>query len=385
MESLSELLEKLYRLCAVLKCDDIVDIESAHISGISSITVGEAGLRFLKQLADAGLKVRVFTTCNPASSQVDKCVDDIQREILRSLKKLGISLWATCTPYEYVKIRPQRYYAWSESSAVAFINSVHDAYAEKFPGVLALISALTGKAPKIGTMSYSKRIPRTVVKLSCHRPLTCVECGVLGKLIADTFKDNVVYVLNADHAMPTIEHIKSFLAAYATYSNNTFLVLENITRNYQLYKKFLKKYVEDKIEITLKDIERELESLGVLTERDLEKMSSSKYCIVIGCPHVSRETLIKLARVLKNKSTNHISSSIMIFTSRFAKSQIREGKLRVVSDTCPFVSHYVEHMVNYYELILTTSVKQLFYLRKVLGERAMLVSLDILEKAIIAW
>ena len=384
---LDELIEKLYRICEVLKCDRLVDVESAHISGISSMTVGEAGLHFLKQLAETNLKVKVFSTCNPACVPLDKLnreEDYVQWGIIQALRRLGVSLWATCTPYEYMRIRSGRYYAWSESSAVAFINSVYDAYAEKFPGVLALLSAIVGKAPKLGTMSPSNRTPRILVKLSVSRPLTYVECGILGKLIAETFKDNVVYLSCPSYTFPTLEHVKSFLASYATYSNNTLVVIEGLTRNYMRYKRTLTYWITDKLDIALNDIEKIVKDLDVVTEDYLRRMSTEKYCIVIGCPHIGKIALKRILDLAYQNERKFFRGNVFIFTSRFALESLKLGRVNIIVDTCLFVSRYLRELSEQYDIIFTNSVKQYFYLCRKLGdERAGLVNLTCIDKAMV--
>ncbi len=381
--NLHELLEKIERLCAILGGDRLVEVETAHISGVSTMTVGEAGLRFLQDLSKSGLRVKVFSTCNPISAPVDTVLDSAQREMLFMLKMLGVSTWTTCIPYEHVKVRSRRYYAWSESSAVAFINSVYDAYAEKFPGVLALVSAITGTAPRIGLMIPSRRIPQVLVKVRSPRPLTYTECGVLGKIIAEMFGDEIPYLPEAGTLFKSLEHVKSLLAAYATYSNNTFLVLEGVTRNYDEYRKMLSDHVSDKVSLDIDDIARAERDLGVIRDDDIGQFRC-RSCIVVGCPHLGREALCGVVEMLCRQTVSGLPRTF-VFTSRFAKHCIKHScvSLDVVPDTCLFVSKYVDELSKDYEIILTNSVKQFTYLRKVLSEdKVFLIDSEMLEKVI---
>jgi len=364
--NVEEIFSKLREVLSNLGYEKYVDVESSHISGISYINIGKAGLEFLKDLYTSKCRVKVFTTCNPMCM----CIEDLYREnceickaqleILKILKSIGVSTWFTCIPYEYQNIKPRRFYAWSESSAVAFINSIYDAYVEKLPGPLALICALVGKMPLIGLSNPKNRIPKIYVEVRNNRELNCVEAGVLGKIIGEKYsKDlDVVYLKPSKTLFKNIESLKSFLASFSTYSNSTLVIIDRLSTNYKYYRDSMN--IESRLSIDIRDIEREIKDISIqLSLRDLKKHE----IVVLGCPHMSKDSVRKICHLDKFKC--ELFNNVWIFTSRFCKMFLNGNVcFKIIYDTCLFVSSYIDSIVEKYDVIYTNSVKQYHYLSK---------------------
>ncbi|NPA23505.1 MAG: DUF521 domain-containing protein [Crenarchaeota archaeon] len=363
MCDLKERIKKLKDALRRAGYEDFVKIETAHISGISYINVGDAGIELLRDLHREGLRTRTFTTCNPACMCIEDLErDDIearkQREIVHILKKIGVSTWLTCIPYEHLKIRQQRYYAWSESSAVAFISSIYDAYTDKLPGPLSLISALTGEMPKTEILEEENRYPRVLVEVINDRCLNTVEAGVLGMIIGSQYrrKMDIPYVRFRRAPFRTIEAVKSFLASFATYSNCPLVIIEGLSTNYEKYRSRMVR--ECKLSIDMRDIDREVRELATRCSlRELGKRT----LVVTGCPHLSAHAVRALLSALGN---TRLESNVWIFTSRFNKVVPALSGVRVICDTCLFVSSYIRSIRDLSDKIYTTSIKQYYYLTK---------------------
>ncbi len=371
--------EVLLKISSALRSEKLVDVETVHVSGISYKNVGDPCIEFLKDLVEHGYRVKVFTTCNPCANDIENLSNtDKQLELIQYLRKLNISTVLTCTPYEFIHIRPRRYYAWAESSAAAFIASVCDAYCEKFPGPLALLCALYGKAPCFGKMRLENRIPRILVVLDLES-LLYVEAGILGKFLAETFQDKVILVKTRRRGVFNRECLKSLLASYATYCNNIFLVLEHVNPNFREYEAMSD--IEDKMYLTYGDLKRIVKDECItLSEKDLNKHS----IFVVGCPHLSFEGAYKCIEILRK-----IDTKSYVFVPRFVKSMLYSlynssyvGNVQIIADTCLFVS-YLTDCLKDFDIVYTNSVKQAFYLRKVLRDVEVKVGLfHTLEEAI---
>ncbi|NPA99954.1 MAG: DUF521 domain-containing protein [Crenarchaeota archaeon] len=374
--NLRERIEKLKDSLRRAGYEEFVKIETAHISGISYINIGEPGLEFLEDIAREELRTRTFTTCNPSCM----CVEDLrtgteeaekQREIIDILKSIGVSTWLTCTPYEYMRIRKERYYAWSESSAVAFINSIFDAYTDKFPGPLTLISALTGEAPKTEILREEERYPRIIVEVDNDRRLGIVEAGILGMMIGSQYRGKleIPYVKFRKTPFTSIEAIKSFLAAFSTFSNCPLVIMEGLSVNYRKYRE--KMCIECKLKIDMRDILSNLKDLSVRSSlKDLDDRS----LVVIGCPHLSKNGVTRLIDVA---SSIMLRSHIWVFTCRFNKVTSSERRnIKVIYDTCLFVSSYIEDIKDKFDRIYTISLKQYYYLTKRVRDLEVLILVD---------
>ncbi len=368
--------EVLERLLSAFKVDELVEIETCHLSGISYYSIGGAGISFLRDVVEAGYKVKVLTTCNPMAlslADLHARSDDVavkQREIVRLLIELGVSTWFTCTPYEHLKVKPRTYHAWCESSAVAYMNSIVNAFTEKLPGMLAVISAVCGRIPKFGLYRLENRIPRVRVRVNVSRALDISELSVLGKLIAEVTRSEIPYVENLRFLRHVdIDYVKALLSSYATYSSNTLMVIEGVSRDYTFYRDLGDRSGWlDKVEIDESDVVRELES------------HTSSRCVVyvMGCPYMSYSRLKMLIRQIIGRDVR-LRSPALIFTSQFSCSRVgrdliealRRRNVYVYSCTCPVVSDMIKSLGA--DEVLTDSMKLAFYLRKVHNVRAHLI------------
>ncbi len=362
MTSLRDKIEKLKDAFRKIGYEEFVKIESAHISGISYINIGDIGLEFIRDIAEEKLKVRTLATCNPAcicAEDFDKSIEGAkQREIIELLRKIGVSTWLTCIPYEHMRVRRERYYAWSESSAVAFINSIYDAYTDKLPGPLSLIAAITGEIPKTDIVREEERYPRILIKVYNDRPLNTVESGILGMIIGSKYRGNleIPYIIFKKYPFKNIEALKNFLAAFATFSNCPLTVIERISINYKKYRE--RTCTECKLSIDMRDIDRKVREISIISSiKDLDKNS----LIILGCPHLSKRSIEAIVSTLGNR---YIKASTWLFTSRFNKTSLRSANLKIVYDTCLFVSSYIRFIRSSFEKIYTNSIKQYYYLSK---------------------
>ncbi|TDA32695.1 MAG: hypothetical protein DSO02_05075, partial [Hadesarchaea archaeon] len=132
-----EIVERMFRLLVrmgdLYQADRMIPVSSCQVSGVSYKSLGEPGLEFLEDLAAKGARVRVRTTLNPAGLDLEEWramgfpedFAEKQLRILKAFERLGAEPTVTCTPY-LAGLVPSRgeHLAWSESSAVAFSNSV---------------------------------------------------------------------------------------------------------------------------------------------------------------------------------------------------------------------------------------------------------------------
>jgi len=108
----------------------LIPIESAHVSGVSYKTIGDA-FQFIENLEG---RVAVKSTLNPMGMDRERWVEmnipeefaDRQKRILAAYTSLGIAAECTCVPYLLEGCAPGAgsHIAWAESSAVLYANSV---------------------------------------------------------------------------------------------------------------------------------------------------------------------------------------------------------------------------------------------------------------------
>ncbi|NTW92508.1 MAG: DUF521 domain-containing protein, partial [Methanoregulaceae archaeon] len=166
-ETRQMMMEILVALGKVFGAEHLIPIKSAQVSGASFKTIGEAGLEWLSGLDS---RVAVPTVLNPVGMDrkrwremgIPESFARKQEEIITAYSRLGVRLECTCTPYYLYQTRFGEHLAWSESSAVAYANSVIGARTNREGGPGALAGAIIGKTPAYGLHLVPKRCPELV-------------------------------------------------------------------------------------------------------------------------------------------------------------------------------------------------------------------------------
>ncbi|MEM1590105.1 MAG: aconitase X, partial [Candidatus Bathyarchaeia archaeon] len=96
----------LVKLGELFGASRLIPVESAHVSGVSYKTLGDAPTDFLEALADAGEKTTVEATLNPQSldpkhlaGRFPENLVKTQRRLCEIFEKMGFKMSYTCTPY----------------------------------------------------------------------------------------------------------------------------------------------------------------------------------------------------------------------------------------------------------------------------------------------
>ena len=162
----------LVRFAEAVDARAFIDIEAAHVDGC--LYHGRASLDFAERMIELGGKVRVPTTLNVGS------VDLIHPELFRGTKEhaengarlmrahveLGCAPTFTCAPYQTVwRPRFGAQIAWGESNAISFANSVIGARTERYPDLLDICCAITGRAPAVGLHLTANRRGQILLRL----------------------------------------------------------------------------------------------------------------------------------------------------------------------------------------------------------------------------
>src|SRR6185503_11941098 len=163
----------LVRMAPVYGASTLMDITQAHID--STLYLGDATLEFAERLASLGARVAVPTTLNV--SGVDECgwkdwavspdwAAKAARQML-AYEKMGATPTWTCAPYQ-TAMRPRfgQQIAWGESNAIAFANSVIGARTERYPDLLDICCAITGRVPAVGLHLTGNRAGQLLIRLA---------------------------------------------------------------------------------------------------------------------------------------------------------------------------------------------------------------------------
>ncbi|MEM1515304.1 MAG: aconitase X catalytic domain-containing protein [Candidatus Bathyarchaeia archaeon] len=343
----------LVKLGDLYGAERLIPIDSAHISGISYRTIGDAPIEFLRELADSGAKAAVKATMNPSSINLDnklfallpKEIIERQIEIINLYKRMGLETTLTCTPYYIVRTRSGSHLAWAESSAVIYANSILNAWTNREGGPSALASALIGKTLDYGLHRPENRRASVLVKVEAELKSE-TSFGALGIHLGEILRNRIPIICGLGRCEE--HYLKQLGAAMATSSTvSMFYLGENSEAG---------KDVEERISIDEKSIKISWERLSSAPEKpDL---------VFVGCPHCSAEELKIVARYLSGKRLRD-DIKLWVCTSRYtlraAKDYVKIIEAaggQVICDTCAVVTWLKELGV---ETLVTNSAKTAYY------------------------
>lgn len=342
-------LKTIVKVGEALGAEELVRVHHVHISGVSYFTIGDAGLEFLEEASKG--RVEVYTTCNPAGLDLDRCFElgftevecGKQREIISCLERMGVETTCTCTPYYLRRPRFREDLAWGESNAVLYANSVLGARSNRLGGPLTVMAALTGRAPRTGLYLEEERKP-TVKIVPSKKPENEYEWGSFGYELGKVVGTGVPYL---DVKPGDEESLRSFLAGVGTSSSIGLVLLDGISPE-------------------AKRLGREdlsgLEKVIVEYEHDVE--CGDFEAVIVGCPHYRFEDLVKVEGILR-KFEGRVKIPFYILTGRTTYNDcVRSGivgrlesrGISVIKGACLIVSKLR------YKKVLTNSSKASYYL-----------------------
>lgn len=293
------------------KMFDAIKLANIEHNGHFVMSMGSGVIKgfftMLNEVIEAGLKVPLPFTVDPRpidhknvkSNLLQKLVFKIvyskQEELESQYEKLGLknSLAFSCACYlPEVGNVPQKgdILAWSESSAVVFVNSVFGARTNRNAGGIDMLMNILGKTPVFGLLTDEGRKAKWLVEVKCsHKP----NAQLLGSAIGYKLMEDVPYIVGLDSFLGTkltdenMAYLKDMGAAAA--SNGAIglyhvgnLTPEAVEQGKELLIDSYKNYIIDDDEL-----ERVYNSYPNIWQKP---EAEPKKCF-IGCPHLSSQQL----------------------------------------------------------------------------------------------
>ncbi len=361
----------LVRLGELFNAEKLIPIDSAHVSGISYKTLGDAPIEFLEALANSGGKAKVKTTINPQSfdpkylvRKLPANIREKQLSILNQFERMGIAPSSTCTPYYLEKPRQGAHLAWAESSAVVYANSVLGVHTNREGGPSALAAAIIGKTPNYGMHEAENRRPNVLVNV--EKPLHDeTEFGALGIHLGKMLGDRIPLIRGMRGASEgSLKQLGASLAA------------TGMTNMFRREATDIGASRMEKINVESEDIARAFKSLSTASTQKPD-------LVFIGCPHCSLAEVKRIAQLSEGKK---IKSGIecWVCTSRHIKERavtdverIERSGFHVLTDVCTVVS-WTE--ILGIKTIMTNSAKTAHYAPTLNMAKTILAPLDVCLK-----
>ncbi|RLF23529.1 MAG: hypothetical protein DRN15_02585 [Thermoprotei archaeon] len=367
-EAIAMAMRILVTLGEMNNAERLIKINSAHVSGISYVNIGEEGLEFILKMAEAKVKVR--TTCNPACMDLERWRDlgisehiaEGQLRIAEALRDMNIEETFTCTPY-FVGNRPSKdsHVSWGESSAVVFANTFLEARTNREGGPSALASAIVGKTPLYGLHLEENRRPTVRVKIE-YTPSSLCDYSMVGYIIGYRIQRGIPLVEGLK--VQDEDQAKAFSAGLAAASNVSMAILKPQPQPLEV------------VEIDEKEVKEYYERFNIHEKPDL---------IFIGCPHCSLEELMYVDLLIK-KPLKGVEFWMCTSRGVYMKAKRRgiidslESKgVKVLKDMCIVVTK-IRDMG--YESVWTNSSKAAHYLKLLHGVKVRLCSIKSIVSSI---
>ncbi|MBI3493370.1 MAG: aconitase X catalytic domain-containing protein [Acidobacteria bacterium] len=381
----------LVRMADVYGASTLMDITQAHVD--STIYLGDATLEFAERLASLGARVAVPTSLNV--SGVDECgwkdwavspewAAKAARQML-AYEKMGAAPTWTCAPYQ-TKMRPSfgQQIAWGESNAIAFANSVIGARTERYPDLLDICCAITGRVPATGLHLTENRAGQWLLRL-IDVPAALQQddqfFAVLGHLAGKLAADRIP-VIDGIVVKPAEDQLKAFSAAVASSGCVALFHMVGVTPEAPTIEDaFHGRSPERTISITTADLRAARKELTTADGRELDM-------VILGSPHFSVAEFAALAPLVWGKRV-HPRVKFLVTSSRLMKEEaekagvlapIVEFGAQITLDTCILASPMLPPEIK---TLMTNSAKYAYYAPSLLNTRVTFGSLaDCVRSAI---
>jgi predicted aconitase len=382
----------IVRMAGVFRANRLIDIEGAHID--SALYMGDATLEFAERLAGLGAKVAVPSTLNVSGvdeygwGEWDVPPDWAAKahRQMQAYREMGcIPTW-TCAPYQ-TDYRPKfgQQIAWGESNAIAFANSVIGARTARYPDLLDICAAITGRVPAASYHLDENRageilfhlggIPEQVQEQDLFYP-------VLGHLMGRLAGDQVP-VVDGVTVQPTEDRLKAMCAAIASSGTVGMFHIVGVTPEAPTVRAALQGREPTRIHsITLQDLNAARGELTTSTGQELDM-------IVLGSPHFSLEEFKALSPLVRGRR-KHDRVRFLVTSSRaLAALAERAGLLdtlrdfggTITLDTCILTTPMLPPEI---QTIMTNSAKYAYYAPGMLNTRVVFGSLEDCVRSAIA-
>jgi len=307
---------------------------------------------------------------------------DTQRRAEEHFGRRGITMMATCTPYQVgnVPVRNE-HCAWMESSAVVYCNAVLGARTNTEGRESTGAASITARIPYWGFHVPENRLGTHLVRVE-HPVDDMMEWGLLGYHVGEVVQEDIP-VLDGVAQAPSMIKLKHFGAAAASSGGVEMYHIPGSTPEAPtLEAAFGPRRPVEVISYGAAERRTAYENLNSSArDEDVD-------FVMLGCPHNSLEQVWRAARLLEGRKV-HANSSLWIFTPRALKEVadrngytaiIREAGAHLMSDTCPAIGRMVPKGTR---VVATDSAKQAHYLPSMLNVQTWFGSVeDCVEAAI---
>ncbi len=381
----------LVRMAEIFDAPALLDISGAHID--STIYIGDGGLEYAERLATFGAHVTVPTTLNVSGLDEHHWQEwavphdwaDKSRRQMVAYQSMGTLPTWTCAPYQ-TDMRPQfgQQIAWGESNAIVFANSVIGARTERYPDLLDICCAITGRVPAFGLHRSENRAGDILLRLH-DVPLDIQRDDsfypVLGHLMGKIARDSIP-VVEGLTTLPTEDQLKALGAAAASSGTVALFHIVGVTPEAPTRDAaFQGRKPGSTVDVSMDLLRTARQQLSTNSGDALDM-------VVLGSPHFSLAEFKQLAPLLAGKR-RHPRVKFLVTSNRAVVQFARQAGLldalnafggQITVDTCILASPMLPPEIK---TLMTNSGKYAYYAPGMLNTQVTFGSLaDCVESAV---
>ena len=346
----------------------LIPIQSVHLVLHAYKSAFDAGVEAAERIADMGGRFSVPTTIDPygmdaedwEGAKTPKEYAVMQKRLEAAVNRLGVIPVWTCTPY-YGFNMPKfgENVAWSESSAVAFANTVLGARTNRQAAIVDICCGILGLAPEVGLHLAEERRGQVLIDLRMDRPLQAWEYPALGFRLGQLLGNRIGVVVGM-LGTPDTEELKALCAAAAASGSVALLHIVGITPEARtLEEAFGGNRPQETIAFTEKDLLETREKMNTHKGKNVD-------IVALGCPHYTINEIITVQKLLRGRRVSdgvamwiYANSAAIALAEKMGIREELEGLgITIRAETCMIISPIAEWG---FKVMMTDSGKCVHY------------------------
>jgi len=278
--------------------------------------------------------------------QAPQILHDLIEQTQKYLKRIGVNMTGTCTPYQTGNAPVfGEHIAWVESSAIAYANAVLGARTNIEGIESAFAAALTCKTPYWGFHLDENRIGNVLVNVEVELD-SVMDYDLLGYYVGSVIGSDIPVYANI-RKTPNADMLKTFCAAGASSGGIELYHIVGVTPEaHSLEEATGKNKLQRVINYGVAQRKETYQRLNISRDDNVD-------IVAIGCPHYSIRQVAEVARLLEGKKV-HENTMLLVYTAKQIATVahrngytdvIRNAGGHLVVDSCPLMNYHANTSV----------------------------------------
>lgn len=358
-----------------------VKIKSARLSSCGYVLGQEAGLEWVRELAEAGGHFQTETLMSPNSVDFDNWQKlGIDEELVKNqarvnayYRQMGARPNHSCIPQTSINVLSKgEHYCWGGSECVIPANSLWGALGNREGVPTIIMAALAGRVPEQGLHLPENRYGEVLVDLKewDFDTITYPELVAIGYRIGEVLHDKIPVITDIKPMQLGFDQLRYFVVGMPLGGAISMCHIVGVTPEANtLEEAFGGKEPKEKMAVTRADID---DLFGRLTTAKTDKLDM----VVFGCPFLGYAQVEEIASYLEGRKV-HPDVKLWLGTDYHVKGAAeRAGYAETIEKAGGIISTHTcvapVGPFNYIEglnTLATDNVRNAYYIRSITAGR----------------